>query len=68
MCAMFASPAITLFYMRHCNIIAIKELGEDKSGEVKYTKVARVNLSKDDRELTVYPNSLKDNIFKPYSN
>ncbi len=65
---MVASPAITLFYMRYCNMIATQELGEHKSGELKYTKAVRVNLSKDDKEITIYPNPLKDNILTLHSN
>lgn len=33
-CAIVASPAITLCYMRYCNMIAIKKLNEPKSNNL----------------------------------
>ncbi len=67
-CTLMASPAITLFYMRYCNMIATQELGEQKTDEVKNSPVVEINLNREDKEIIVYPNFLKGNILTLYAN
>lgn len=48
------------------NFYRIKSIS--KSGEVKYSQVVRVNLSKDGNVITIYPNPLKGNTLTLYLN
>ncbi len=67
-CTLLASPAITLLYMRYCNMVATKELGKQKSDEFKSGEVVEMKLSRENKEIIVHPNSLKGHVLTLYAN